>query len=171
MAMDMNFAPRMTWRWGAFVVLVAALAVGAYGLWQRHELLEQRAALVSRFEARQRLTVKSQPPPQAAVKRESIEETDKLIAGLQRPWEAMLNALQEEIRGDVLVTRLQPEEDGFRLRISGQADSSQAFLDFIQRLQRNASWRAVYPIAESRQPSVIPGGKPTVFQLGLEWRR
>ncbi|MNR62737.1 hypothetical protein D3C85_1848450 [compost metagenome] len=72
----------------------------------------------------------------------------------------------------MIVNRVQPETDAFRLRISGQADSSQAFVEFVQRLQGDALWRVVEPLSESRQSdNAAPDGKPVVFQLTAEWRR
>lgn len=73
---------------------------------------------------------------------------------------------------DILLQRVQPETDAFRLRISGQADNSQAFIGFVQRLQGDAFWRNVEPLSEVKQPeATASGGKPLAFQLAVQRRR
>ena len=170
--LGLDFAPRSPWR----TVTIVCLALGVMGsiaaLWHRHHLLERRALAVSRIEAAQRPTAGTPPSRPALVRPEAVIEADRLVAGLQRPWEPMLNALQASLRDDVIVNRVQPETDAFKLRISGQADSSQAFVEFVQRLQGDALWRAVEPLSEAKQSdNAAPDGKPVVFQLTAEWRR
>lgn len=178
--LGLDFASGSRWR----KATVACLTIGVLGslaaLWHRHELLAQRALALSQIDALQR-TEPGAPPPRSAIVRpetmkDAVQEVDRLIASLQRPWEPMLNALQAASRDDVLVLRVQPETDAFRLRLSGQADSSQAFVEFVQRLQANPSWRTVEPLSEARTEAgrpdaAMPEGKPLSFQLAVEWRR
>jgi hypothetical protein len=171
MAMGMDFAPRPTWRRTGIVVLLAGAIGSAHALWQRHALLQQRAAVLSQIEAQQRVAVKHRPSDLRVARPEARVEMKTLVAGLQRPWQAMLNALQAAIKDDVSVTRVQPEADAFRLRIAGQADSSRAFVDFVQRLQDDASWRVVEPLSEARQPEAGESGKALTFVLAAEWRQ
>lgn len=177
MPMGLDFARRSPWRATTVVVLAIGLCGSIVALWQRQQLLVQRAGVLSQIEANieanQRVAVSGRPMHlSSASSPEAIAEADRLVVGLQRPWESMLNALQSAIRNDVLVSRLQPETDGFRLRIAGQADSSQAFIEFVQRLRGDASWRRVDPLSEAWQPDASgQGGKPLVFQLSAEWRR
>jgi hypothetical protein len=171
MAMGMDFAQRSTWRRTSVVVLLLGAIGCAHALWQRHALMQQRIAALSQIEAQQRVAVKHRPLERRAARTETRAEMETLVAGLQRPWHAMLNALQTAIKDDVSVTRVQPEADAFRLRIAGQADSSRAFVDFVQRLQDDASWRVVEPLSESRLPEAGAGGKPVTFLLAVEWRQ
>lgn len=171
MAMGMDFAPRSTWRRASMVFLLAGAIGSAHALWQRHALMQQRTAALSQIEAQQRVALKHRPSDGRALRPEARAEMETLVAGLQRPWQAMLNALQTAIKDDVSVTRVQLEADAFRLRIAGQADSSRAFVDFVQRLQDDASWRVVEPLSESRLPEAGAGGKPVTFLLAVEWRQ
>ncbi|MBT2336225.1 PilN domain-containing protein [Variovorax paradoxus] len=171
-ALGLDFAPKPRWRRATLALLVLGVIGSGLALWQRQDLLERRAAALSQLETQQRITARTQPSRAPAVRPEATDEADRLVAGLQRPWEPMLNALQAAIKDDVVVNRVQPETDAFRLRIVGQADSSQAFVEFVQRLRGNAAWRAVEPLSEARQPdNAAPDGKPVVFQLAVEWRR
>lgn len=169
--LGLEFASRSSWRKTVVVLLAFGVIGSACTLWQRHILLERRATVVSQIQARQQSTTSVQPSRQSVVRPEAMAEADRLIASLQRPWEPMLNALQSAVKDDVVVNRVQPETDAFRLRIQGQADSSQAFVEFVRRLQSDASWRSVEPLSEAKQPdNAVPGGKPVVFQLVAEWR-
>ncbi|WP_345539286.1 hypothetical protein [Variovorax defluvii] len=172
----MDFAPRAAWRMTHVMFLLAGALGCAHALWQRHVLLQDRSALVTQVEAQaeaQQRAVRHLSPQAQAARPEARAEVERLAAGLQRPWQPMLNALQIAIRNDASVTRVQPEADAFRLRIAGQADSSKAFLDFVQRLQDDASWQSVEPLSESRQPQpeAAAGGKPVSFLLAVEWRQ
>jgi hypothetical protein len=176
----MNFAAKPTWRTTTIMLLMIGVAGSAVALWQRHSLLERRALAVSLIEVRQLAMPREQSSRLPAIHpqtlKEAADEADRLISSLQRPWEPMLNALQAALRDDVIIQRVQPETDAFRLRLSGQADSSQAFIEFVQRLQGDASWRAVEPLSEARPEAgqsnnIAPGGKPLVFQLTVEWRQ
>lgn len=172
MEMKLEFASRSPWRKTTVVLLVIGVACSGYALATRHKLLERREALVAQFDTQQRASDRTRPVRQSPVRREAVDETERLVSGLQRPWEPMLNALQASVRDDVVVNRVQPETDAFRLRISGQADSSQAFVEFVQRLRGDASWRAVEPLSEAKQAdNAVPGGKPVAFQLAAEWNR
>ena len=74
---------------------------------------------------------------------------------------------------DVQIQRVQPEADALRLRIAGLADSSEAFIAFVQRLRSDPSWRSVEPLSEAKQPDAAAGagagGKPLAFQLAAQW--
>lgn len=180
MRMGLDFAWKSPWRAATAMLLVLGVLASGHALWMRHKLLDRRAAVLVQMDARQQASQKMQPVHQTPLRPEAMEEASRLVAGLQRPWEPMLNALQESLRDDVVVNRVQPENDAFRLRISGQADSSQAFVEFVQRLRDDASWRTVDPLSEATQTqsaenaesgSSAPGGKPVAFQLAAEWRR
>ncbi len=170
--MDLDFAPRSPWRRMTLALFALGVAGSIFALWQRHGLLAQREIAVASIDAQQRSVPRAGLSRPAAVRLEAVDEADRVVADLQRPWEPMLDALQAAVRPDVIVLRVQPDTDAFRLRIAGQADSGQAFVEFMQRLQGDASWRAVEPVSEAGQPAgAVADGKPLSFQLAAEWRR
>ncbi|VTU36677.1 hypothetical protein H6CHR_04764 [Variovorax sp. PBL-H6] len=169
---DLEFAPHSRWSPVAALLLVLGMLGGVHGLWQRHALLAKRTAVVAQAEALQPPPTRERSSTGEALRPEASDEADRLIASLHRPWESMLDALQSTVTDDVRVTRVQPESDALRLRITGEADNSQAFVAWMQRLQSDASWRSVEPLSEARQAEgVAPGGKPVLFQLAVEWRQ
>jgi hypothetical protein len=172
MPMALEFAPRSRWSRAAALLLALGMLGGAHGLWQRHALLAKRAAVVAQAEALQPPSPRERSSTGNALRPEASAEADRLIASLHRPWAPMLDALQSTVTDDLRVTRVQPESDALRLRITGEADTSQAFIAWMQRLQSDASWRSVEPLSEARQAEGgAPGGKPVLFQIAVEWRQ
>lgn len=171
MNLRLDFVTPSPWRVGTVALLALGILLSCVALWQRQQLLGQRDAALAAIEAAQPTRSRARPVSQAPTRKETVEEAQRLVAGLQRPWEPMLNALQSAVRDDVLIQRVQPETDAFRLRIAGQADSSQAFIEFVQRLREDSSWRSVEPLSEARQPeATASGGKPLSFQLTVTWK-
>ena len=172
MPMGLEFAPRSPWSPVTVLLLALGLLGGAHGLWQRHALLTKRAAAVTQIEALRMPLHPERSSVGEALRPEASAEADRLIASLHRPWGPMLDALQSSITDDVRVTRVQPDSDALRLHITDEADTSQAFVAWMQRLQSDASWRSVEPLSEGRQAEGgAPGGKPVLFQLAVEWRQ
>jgi len=174
MSAGLEFVQRGAWPRATVVCLVVGVLGSVFALWQRHQLLEGRDAAVSRRDARQQALARSRPLPVAAVQPEARAEADRLVAGLRRSWEPMLDALQSALQDDVQIQRVQPEADALRLRIAGLADNSEAFIAFVQRLRSDPSWRSVEPLSEAKQPDAVAGagagGKPLAFQLAAQWR-
>lgn len=170
--MQLNFASKSSWRRATAALLMLGILASGHVLWTRHQLLDRRAAVLAQLDVQKQASREARPVRQTPARPEIREEATRLVAALQRPWEPMLNALQNTLRDDVRVTRVQPETDAFRLRISGQADSSQAFVEFVQRLRGDAAWRVVEPLSEALQTdNTVPGSKPVAFQLAAEWNR
>lgn len=170
----MNFARRQNGGWPFRAMLIIAALGVALALWERSGLLseidmQQRKVeyledTQSRMERRQSATDHASPAARA--------EGRRLVDELQQPWEAMLDELQKAIRDDLLILRLQPDAATGRLLLSGQADSSEAILEFVERLRRQPAWQAVEPISlEQRSDVASMEGKPLGFQLALQWRR
>lgn len=172
MAAGLEFAPRSPWSLAAALLLALGVLGSAHGLWQRHALLAKRAAAAAQAEALRPPLHQARSGGDETLRPEASAEADRLIASLHRPWALMLDALQSTITEDVRVTRVQPESDARRLHITGEADNSQAFVAWMQRLQSDASWRSVEPLSEARQAEgSAPAGKPVLFRLSVEWRQ
>ncbi len=162
----MNFAPVSAFRLTAVALMILGFVGSAYALWQRHHLLVQREAVL---EANRSALAPVGTAPEMPVDAKAQNEVLEISSRLQRPWEAMLDALQKAVTADVSVTRMQPDTDAFHLRVTGDADSSQAFVDFVQRLRDDESWRVVDPVSETRLDNIAPGLRPLSFQIELQW--
>ena len=171
--LEMNFARRTTSSSVVWILLLVSIAGCLYSLWQRELLLEemevQRHAL-SRIER----TLSQQEFTQVVSKRESPKaqiEARALVAALQRPWGAMLDALKRSAQPNLKITRVQPDAVENRLLVSGHADSSEAFLGFVERLRKAPEWSIVEPVSQERRDNLADLGAPALsFQLVLEWR-
>lgn len=161
----MNFAPVSASRHAAVAFMILGVVGSAYALWQRHHLLVQREAVL---DTNRSALAPLRPAPEMPVDAKAPNQVLEISARLQRPWEQMLDALQKAVTTDVSVTRMQPETDAFHLRVSGDADSSQAFVDFVQRLRDDGFWQEVDPVSETRPDNVVPGLRPVSFQIELQ---
>lgn len=168
----MNFVSRSGWSALTLLALGVGVVGSLYELQQREVMLtqlEEQEGLGQRLErALNRAERHAVDPLQRNPK--ATAESREVAVSLQRPWEAMLDALQAAARPDMQITRLQPDTDGDGLLVSGQADSSAAFLGYLQRLQQQGNWAAVVPVSEAQEASPAPGGKPLSFQLRARWR-
>lgn len=146
--------------------MILGVVGSAYALRQRHHLLVQREAVL---EAKRPAIAPVRTAPGMPANAQAQKQFQDIAARLQRPWEPMLDALQKAVTADVSVTRMQPETDAFHLRVTGDADSSQAFVDFVQRLRDDESWQVVDPVFETRLDNIAPGLRPFSFQIELQW--
>lgn len=169
----LNFARNSSWRWLTLLCLVAGVVGSLHALWRREALLarmDEQQQLIHRLE---RSLSRAERRAASTMKRDPTAATHiRALAGeLQRPWEAMLDSLQRAARADMVLTRLQPEAQGERLLVSGQADSSAAFLDYLTRLRKDRRWAQVLPVSEEAAAATMaPGSKPLAFQLAAEWK-
>lgn len=161
----MNFAPVSASRHVAVALMMLGAVGSAYALRQRHHLLVQREAVL---EANRSALAPIRTAPERPVDAKAQNQVLEISARLQRPWEPMLDALQKAVATDVSVTRMLPETDAFHLRVTGDADSSQAFVDFVQRLRDDGFWQVVDPVSETRLDNITPGIRPISFQIALQ---
>lgn len=171
--LEMNFAAHRPRSRFVLVVLVVGLAGSLHALWLQGDLLDRRDAAQDEIRRLERALFQEKLSDVSRVRQDpqAVAETKRLIAELQRPWEAMLNSLQKAAKPDILIVRIQPESNANRLLISGQADNNQAFLTYVARLRKDVAWHAVEPVSEERSTTAFTqNGKPVSFQLMAEWR-
>lgn len=153
------------------VVLLAGLVGTAGALWQREALLAERESLrASRAHLERSLRHVRIPAVATKDAASEIAALRTLGAALQRPWEGMLDALQAALAPDVRITRIQPGGEGLVWHISGEADGSEAFLTFVQRLRRDARWSTVTPVSEASLTAGPGVGKAMTFDVQVQWR-
>jgi hypothetical protein len=163
--MKMDFARRNGLGRTSRLILILTVGIGgsAHSLWQRHHLLQHRAALTPKIEASaSESNIVAVPDPA------TVRAMERIVADLRSPWEEALEALERASRPDIVVTRLESEGRSARLRVLGRANSSDAFLDFVQRLRDDTFWRRVDPVSESAQEEGASSIQPIAFQMVLE---
>lgn len=167
----MNFVGKSAWSGVSLLALTLGVAGSLFEL-------QQRESLLTRIDTQQQIRYRldkalSHAEHHAASARQqnpkAAAQTGELAQALQRPWEAMLDSLQVAAGPDMQITRLQPEAEGGGLMVSGQADSSEAFLRYVQRVQKDSRWVSVVPVSEELGAAPTPRGKPVSFQVRATW--
>lgn len=168
-ALDMDFSARRRLSPWTALVLALGLIATVQALLQRDDILGALAQGQARQHRLEHALSRQQGRSAVAPDPRADAEAAVVATALQRPWEAMLDSLQAAARDDVLITRLAPQSEAGRLQVTGQADSSAAFLDYVARLRRDTRWRDVQPVSEETVPLATGVSKPLAFQLLAEW--
>lgn len=150
----LNFAPRQTWPLWLIVALLAAAVAVALGLHEWMGLRRMRAsdeaawAAVSRKQASPTPAATARPLP-----KELVQGVNDAIMDLNTPWPALLGAI-ESVRSDAIsLALLEPQAREQRVRISAQADTMDALVDFMESLGHTAPFDSALPL---RQEVAVP---------------
>jgi hypothetical protein len=169
-SLDMNFAMERRVSIFTLIALVAGVLATIFLLWQRADLMDQRSATQERLQRMASLAEGRGHGVRSDEDQKALAERVQLIVALRRPWEDVLDAVQEAAASDIVITQLEAAPDNNRLLISGAAESSEAFLSYTGRLRKSSLWTSVEPVSEERAALDASTGKPVSFQLALSWR-
>ncbi|HKS15222.1 MAG TPA: PilN domain-containing protein [Pseudomonas sp.] len=171
-ALDLEFQPRrsglLAWTLLALgIALLLALLV-AQQLWQA----EQQAleAQVQRLEQQLGRRPASSAPQNSAASREQTERLAQMRSvsqQLQRPWQQLFSMLEALPQDDVALLTLTPDARKGQLRISAEARTLEAMLQFHKRLESSGELRDVSLLSHeinARQPE-----HPVQFNLSATW--
>ncbi len=155
-----HFAPPRRVSLAGIAVLGAALAVAVLlAVWQQHlvgqiELLElQQAQLAPRRPATER-------PPSAQM----------VAFELRLPWLQLFDAVESAADPNAIaLLSIEPDARRSALRISGEARSKKAMLDYMQRLGEQSPM--VRAVLESHQQRSIGGAAPVQFVVMATWEQ
>jgi hypothetical protein len=108
---------------------------------------------------------------------EKSEETVKPAAvaaakaRLSTPWSDLFDDLEaagSDTQGDVALLEIAPDLDKGRVRISGEARTLVAALDYVSRLQQAGS--VVDPLLERHEMRTAERERPVEFEISATWR-
>ena len=90
---------------------------------------------------------------------------------LAMPWSALLNDLESVAKDsakDVALLEIAPDVAKQTVRLSGEARSLQAALDYLSRLQEAES--IIYPLLENHEIQTSDRNRPVRFVIVADWR-
>jgi hypothetical protein len=155
-------APPRRARWPGAVLLAASLVVAA-GVVERYR--DARAELAA-VEAAQGL-VNLDRGSTKAIPRERLDEEAKMVNEVVRqlglPWGRMIAAVEKASTGDVVVMQLQPDAQQHLLRLSAEAKSRQAMLQYVRRLGQDSTLADVYLVRD--EVRMDQPGRPIQFAV------
>jgi hypothetical protein len=94
------------------------------------------------------------------------EQVNAVIARLAMPWNDWFLQLESAAKGKVVLASLQPEADGRRVRISGEAKRFEDLVDYMMQLEASPGFANVF-LSEHAEPP--PGATSLSFSLSADW--
>jgi len=159
--LDYVAAPRRA-RWPGAALLALSLVVAA-GVVERYR--DARAELAA-VEAAQGL-VNLDRSSTKAIPRERLDEETKMVNEVVRqlglPWARMVAAVERASSADVVVMQMQPDAQQRLLRLTAEAKSRQAMLQYVRRLGEDRALGDVFLVRDevrTEQP-----GRPIQFAV------
>jgi hypothetical protein len=92
-------------------------------------------------------------------------------ARLNTPWSSLFDDLEAagiDTAGDVALLEIAPDRDKGRVRISGEARTLVAALDYVSRLQKAGS--VIDPLLERHEMRTAERERPVEFEISATWR-
>jgi hypothetical protein len=144
-------------RWAGIALLVAAIAAAAQLLVHFQEVRQQLTMVeVNR--------VPSLKPKQDVSPQRLAEQSERAAAALRRltvPWARMIQTVETASTPHVVLMQIQPEPERRTLRLTAQASTPQAMLDYVNRLGESRFLRQIYLVSHQVQES--DSGRPIQF--------
>jgi hypothetical protein len=134
-------------RWRDVVLLVAALAAAAQLLVRFQEVRQQLMLIeVSRD--------RSPKPEQRVSPQRLAEQSERAAAALRRltvPWARMIETVEAASTPQVILMQIQPEPERRTLRLTVQARTPEAMLDYVHRLGESRFLSQIYLVSHQVQ--------------------
>lgn len=151
----------------AVLLLVLGVAAAGWATWDYQQSVDRVAGLSLRLaQATGTRSTGSRGAPDRVV-----AEAQQVALELQTPWTAMLNDLEgatAATKGDVSLLTVEPDRRRRKLKLTAEARSLPAALQYVQRLQKNPALRDA--LLESHQIRNDVAERPVRVQIVADWR-
>lgn len=161
--------------WRSFLALLGALLLLTLVAWKiyaaQQSLLQQQAQLaaLTRQNAIQHPVEAPKVSPEAeakmALQRRNLRP---IFIDLQRPWEALLDALAEATPSTIVLLSVAPSANKAQLAIEGEATNLSSLFDYVERLHAIPSLQHLH--LKQHQQTTEGDYRPIHFQLEAEWK-
>ena len=131
--LELDYAARPRRPWTGPAALFAALAIGAAMVARYGEVMQERAALQTRLDLLQAGARAARVPP-ARAGADEAKSLARVTRQLALPWPDMIEAVEAAANRQVALLQLQPEPERGTLRLTAEAGTPQAMLDYVRRL-------------------------------------
>jgi len=143
-------APPRRRRWIGLALLAAALAVAAQAVIRYRDIQQERAALAASLdllEAGPRLA----RPVSAARPEEEAAGIESVLRRLALPWPQMIESVESTASPQVALLQLQPEPERRLLRLTAEAGTPEAMLEYLRRLGESKALTDVHLVSHQIQ--------------------
>lgn len=161
--------------WRSFLALLGALLLLTLVGWKAYaaqqSLLQQQTQL-DELTRQNAIQHPAQPPKVApdseakmAMQRANLRP---IFMDLQRPWEALLDALAEATPSTIVLLSVAPSANKAQLTIEGEATNLTSLFDYVERLHAIPSLQHLH--LKQHQQVTEGDYRPIHFQLEAEWK-
>lgn len=157
----LDFAPRARFPiWMTAGLLLCALALGS-GVWRVLEFSQASDDATKRDRAARQAASDHRAAPPAPLPPERVAAVNEAIVALNTPWPALLGAI-ESVRPDaVSISLLEPRTQERTVRLSAQAETMPALVNFMEELAATAPFDRATPLRQEELPPAQPGSGGT----------
>ncbi len=151
----------------AVLLLVVGLAAAGWATWDYQQTVDQVAGLSLRLAQ----ATGTRAAGSRGARDRVVAEAQKVALELQTPWTAMLDDLEAATagtNGDVSLLTVEPDRVNRRLKLTAEARSLPAALQYVQRLQKNPALHDA--LLESHQIRTEVTERPVRVQIVADWR-
>ncbi|MET3109280.1 Tfp pilus assembly protein PilN [Oxalobacteraceae bacterium GrIS 1.18] len=167
-----DFAPSLRARLGItpiwiFVALIGLIIVGC-AVWHSNSWFEHERRLTAKLANLQRQQSSTDRLRNTSVVTISAVEADAINAAthhLNVPWHDLLGAVEDATPSDVALLSLDPDPEHQLLRITAEAESSDAMLDYVKSLKRQSTFSSA--ILKQHQTDIQVQNKMLRFTINL----
>jgi Tfp pilus assembly protein PilN len=155
------------------VLLVCAFVIGLQTARQYLDFTEILAAWearevqIERVASRHDVTIEGNHQDKDHVRRE-VARANEVLRRITLPWDRLFRAVEAAAPKDVALLAMEPDSDKQALKIAGEAKDIAATLDYIRRLEGDATFRTV--LLQSHQIQQQDPQRPIHFTLVATWR-
>jgi Tfp pilus assembly protein PilN len=156
---------------GVAILLAGALGAATSVSWYAAvsddvQRLEAQADEMRRLTRRTPARMKESPRDALEMQRE-VRIANQVVARMTLPWDRLFSGLEAAADGDVALLALQPDAAAHQVRISGEAKSFKAMLDYSRRLEQTGTLGGVVLLGheiKSQDPQ-----RPVAFSVSANW--
>lgn len=150
---------------GMILLTLGVLSAGI-GAWQFQRLNTEQAALTAQIDDTQRLMRRELPRVHGsdAQLADEMARANVVLAALNMPWDALFSELESVANENVALLAIQPEAEGKRVRLSGEARRFEDVLAYVGRLEQTPGFARVFLLTHALREE---GG--VNFTIGADW--
>lgn len=139
---DYVVSPRRA-AWRGYLLFVLALAVAGH-LMLRYQTVQRELESVQTAKELLGVERKAAPPIPKARLDEQMKNAELVVRQLALPWAELIQTLERAATQDVAILQLQPDAQQRILKITAEARSNDAILEYLRRLTAAESLSEVY---------------------------
>lgn len=171
-ALKLDYRRQSSWqqRAGLVSLLLVGLAMGYQG-WHYRQLtlaVDADKAEVDQLAEQLRPTRHGLGAPQGNQIEAEMHHAREVLLRLGLSWEALFSAVEDSTNDEVALLEIAPEPEREQVRITGEAKTYPAVLDYVRRLEKSAPLSGVH--LQSHQIQTQDPERPVRFVLGAAWR-